>query len=59
MKASSSGSIRFAMLASAASFALIPSLAAAQSADETEEDASEIVVTGTILRGAPPVRIES
>ena len=55
MKNSVTGSIRFAMLTSVATFALLPSVAAAQSQDENEVDDSEIVVTGTLLRGAPPV----
>lgn len=56
MRTSKSTSVRNAILASVAMFAIAPSLAYAQdakSADEENDD--EIVVTGTILRGAPPV----
>lgn len=55
MKNSVTGSIHFAMLTSVATFALFPSLASAQSQEENVVDDSEIVVTGTLLRGAPPV----
>ena len=42
-------------LAVAVALCSLPSLAMAQSAEGVEDDESEIVVTGTLLRGAPPV----
>ncbi|MEJ6010103.1 TonB-dependent receptor plug domain-containing protein [Novosphingobium aquae] len=57
MKTLRTTEFRRAILASAAVFALLPNVALAQSnaAEEPEGDGSEIVVTGTILRGAAPV----
>lgn len=57
MKSLRTTEFRRAILASAAAFALLPNLAYAQStaANEAEDESSEIVVTGTLLRNSAPV----
>lgn len=55
MKTTDTLAFRSTILTGAASIAFLPSLAVAQEADESESQNSDIVVTGTILRGAPPV----
>lgn len=51
MKKNIGASVRAVTLASVATLALLPATAFAQAAAEEEEDASTIVVTGTLIRG--------